>query len=148
MRVLVTGSRTWSDGAFLREALRRITDELIDAEPDRYLKEGITIVTGACRSGADRLAEKFAEEVFAFDIERHPADWRRGRQAGFDRNHKMVDLGLDVCVAFIMRCSKPSCPQRGLHGSHGSTDCADYAESQGYRVERFDRALLDPRSAR
>lgn len=47
-RILVTGSRDWRDAQTLDEALRYY----FDANPDSIL------VSGACPTGADRLAEE------------------------------------------------------------------------------------------
>jgi len=137
MRLLVTGSRNWTDTMFLEAALERVAESLIHARPEEYIRDGLVVVSGHCRQGADRLAEEWAKSVFAHEPETHPADWRQGKRAGFARNKYMVDLGADRCVAFIMRCIKPTCPKRGIHGSHGATHCADYAESQGIPTDRY-----------
>ena len=68
----------------------------------------------------------------------HPADWiRYGKAAGPIRNGEMVDLGADICLAFLGSCSSSGCKQTRPHTSHGTTDCANYAESKGIPVKRF-----------
>lgn len=100
MRVLVTGSRDWSDYETIRAALAAYDI------PDAIL------VVGDCPTGADIIARQlwyFRQEVFA-------ADWKQyGRAAGPIRNQAMVDSGADVCLAFIR------------NGSKGATHCANAA---------------------
>lgn len=128
-RVLITGSRDWSDyEAVLFE---------ISALTLQHLR--IVIVHGAA-SGADGLAVKAAHEL-GLRTEPHPADWRPDGiydpSAGFRRNAEMVAAGADVCVAFLMPCSKPGCRQPQPHGSHGASNCADLAEKAGIETRRF-----------
>lgn len=59
----------------------------------------IILVHGAAR-GADSLAAEIWEQV-GLATEAHPADWEGlGRKAGHVRNHHMVSLGADLCLAF------------------------------------------------
>jgi hypothetical protein len=119
--VLVTGSREWTDGRTIREA--------IGAE-----KPDLVVQGGA--KGADRLAELAAMN----DLDRHcariPAQWlgRRGKGAGFVRNQLMVDLaktlkagGADV-VVLAFSVSPPS---------PGTADCARRAREAGLTVKLF-----------
>jgi len=98
---------------------------------DWYSQQGypkdVTLVSGACRTGADRMAEK-AASLIGFTVEHHPADWNRhGRGAGFIRNNEMIKLGADVCFAFI------------LNSSSGSTHTAKYAEKAGIPTFKFEK---------
>ena len=90
-RVLVTGSRKWSDAdAIVREL------EIVQAHEG----ERVVLVSGNCE-GADKMAEEVAIK-YGWLIERHPADWKtHGKRAGFVRNAEMVKLGADYCLAFI-----------------------------------------------
>ena len=74
---LVVGSRTFTDYAFLKQKL----DHLLQ----NY--EKIVIVSGGA-AGADRLAERYAAEKDYFFV-CFPADWSKGRTAGYERNAKM-----------------------------------------------------------
>lgn len=97
MRILVTGSRGWDDEATILHALAM-------ARP--LGAQAPTLVSGACPTGADAIAERLAEGL-GWKIERHPADWQKhGRRAGFVRNAEMVALGADLCLAFIRNDSK------------------------------------------
>lgn len=92
-RLLVTGSRTWTDTSLIRKALREATLSL--GVPTRE----ITLVHGDAR-GADRLTAECARRM-GMQIEAHPADWRtHGKSAGFRRNTEMVRLGADLGLAF------------------------------------------------
>jgi Bifunctional DNA primase/polymerase, N-terminal/SNF2-related domain/YspA, cpYpsA-related SLOG family len=112
-RVLVTGSRTWTDEAAIAEALA-----------GHWHDGNALLVTGACPRGADEIAERIWRSCGGL-VERHPADWRTGRDAGMRRNAAMVALGANVCLAFIR------------DGSPGATHAAYLAEQAGIPVHRF-----------
>lgn len=98
MRILVTGSRNWENEARIRFAFRTMAQQ--------YAATDITVVHGACPTGADALADKIARE-WGFHVETHPADWgTHGKRAGFVRNAHMADLGADMCLAFPLGESK------------------------------------------
>lgn len=129
-RILITGSRSWDDGVLIATAIEQCIEDLAPARP--------VLVSGACPDGADAIAEYVAAEVFGLEVERHPADWQaHGRSAGFRRNAEMVDLGADVCLAFISYCNSPRCDKPGLHPSHGASHTADLAERAGIPTHRF-----------
>lgn len=88
MRVLVCGSRGFEDIDLMLRTLAEMYD----------LPEEFTIVEG-CARGADHLAEVAADQM-RIPIEHHPADWSKGRGAGFQRNIEMLDSGIDLVLAF------------------------------------------------
>jgi hypothetical protein len=113
-RLLVTGSRTWTDTPAIEQALAVI----LDRHP-----EGVLLVHGACPRGADAITAAYAARTPGYQIEAHPADWRRyGRAAGHRRNAEMIALGADGCAAFI----------RG--DSPGSTSAVRMARAAGIPV--------------
>ena len=113
-RLLVTGSRTWDDIPAIEQALAVI----LARHP-----EGVLLVHGACSRGADAIAAAYAARTSGYQIEAHPADWRRyGRAAGHRRNAEMIALGADGCAAFI----------RG--GSPGSARAVRLARAAGIPV--------------
>lgn len=117
-RILITGSRTWTDEQAVWKAL---AEAVRDVPADRE----VTIVHGACPNGADQIAHEWACG-FGATIEAHPADWvRHGKRAGFARNAEMVNLGADICLAFIR------------DGSRGASHTADLAEKAGMSVRRY-----------
>lgn len=134
MRILVTGSRDWTDRDTLNEALNNVVDAWVNFEQQRFLTEGVTLVSGRCRTGADKMAEEWAEPIFHVDIEPHPADWAIGNSAGFRRNADMVNLGADVCVAFLMPCTKKACAHKPVHWSHGTAHTMGLADKAGITV--------------
>ena len=121
-RVLVTGSRSWTDYGTVQVEIGQVVAEQMALTGEAYPR--ITVVHGAAR-GADSLAAKAAAD-YRLDTEPHPADWRQhGKRAGMIRNAEMVNAGADVCLAFI-RDTSP-----------GATHCANLAEKCGIPVRRF-----------
>lgn len=88
MKVLVCGSRNWTDGTRIWEALDLL-------KPDEIIE--------GCARGADHWAELWAEDR-RVPIQHFPADWYRfGPAAGPQRNEMMLARGKpDVVVAFSM----------------------------------------------
>lgn len=98
-RILITGSRDWDNYDTIAHYLRNIWIDM--GHP-----EDAVLVSGACRTGADAIAEEIWDRQ-GFEIESHPALWdTHGKAAGFIRNQEMVDLGADICLAFIKNHSK------------------------------------------
>ncbi|GAB3847351.1 hypothetical protein GCM10029963_28690 [Micromonospora andamanensis] len=118
-RILVTGSRDWQSPLTVRNILYDIRDSL-DVIGQGGL--AVTLVSGACPTGADALAEQYAAEI-GWQIERHPADWQTyGKRAGFLRNAEMVKLGAHLCLAFIR------------NNSRGASMTADMARRSGIQT--------------
>jgi len=86
--VLICGGRHFSN--------RRMLSEYMSAFP-----HPVTLVITGGASGADALAERWAE-THHIPVRRFPADWKaHGKQAGPLRNQKMLDEGRpDFIVAF------------------------------------------------
>lgn len=124
MRILVTGSRDWTDRDTIYSALEEARG---DVPHDQ-----IVLVHGKCPTGADEIAAHYAE-VMDWGIDPHPAKWDKyGRKAGIIRNVEMVNavvavrhLEPVVCLGFIKDYS------------HGSTHCATYAGACGIEVRIF-----------
>jgi len=89
-RILVTGSRNWSDRATVVAAL----------QPYALAFPGAMLVHGDCPTGLDRIAAEYWA-AWRFPIEAHPAQWDVfGKNAGPIRNKHMVSLGASVCLGF------------------------------------------------
>ena len=87
MKVIIAGSRDFDD----YEVLRNYCDHVLQNQTD------IEIVSGTAR-GADQLGEKYAIER-GYKITRFPADWDKGKSAGYIRSEEMAKYG-DVLIAF------------------------------------------------
>lgn len=94
-RVLVTGSRIWTDEGRIYGAMVSVWNRF-DRNPR------LVFVHGGAR-GADTVADTIAKE-FGLIPEVHPVTpevWRRlGKSAGIRRNVGMIDSGIDWCLAF------------------------------------------------
>lgn len=107
-RILVTGSRDWTDGQCIRDALRWVVHQ--------HGRDDYLLVHGACPTGADHIADM----LWLGKRETHPADWRQyGRRAGFVRNADMAKLGANICLAFIKNNSKGTLMMAGLAEANG-----------------------------
>jgi hypothetical protein len=86
MRVIVCGSRGWSNRDLIAEILSDLPWDT-------------TIVQGGAK-GADRIAKQEAEKL-GFLIQEFPAEWNtHGKRAGLIRNETMAMAGADLCLAF------------------------------------------------
>ena len=110
MKVLVCGSRDWTDYSAIRKRLSRLP-------PDAEIIEG-----GA--PGADTLARRAAKDI-GLDYIEYGANWRRDHQgAGAVRNIKMLDREKpDLVIAFHR------------DGSSGTQHMIDAARTLGIEVE-------------
>lgn len=116
MRILVTGSRDWEDRDLIYQILGEFTSHGV-----RH-----TLVHGDCPTGADRMADDWAKCQPDIIVEKYPAEWDvYGKRAGFVRNEQMVNLGADICLAFIKNNSK------------GATMTANLAQAAGIKVIRY-----------
>lgn len=112
MKVLICGSRDWSD----EECIRRVVDGL---------PHDAIVINGKAR-GADKLARfhAIARGLFTIDVPVVGPQWRRhGKGAGHIRNHIMLDLGPELVVAFQ------------VNGSNGTQGTIDEARRRGIPVE-------------
>lgn len=153
MRVLVTGSRSWTDGGAVRRALVDCLDTAVSLATD------LTVVHGDASRGVDAIARSWAKNYGAGVVnESHPANWtgacrptcKPGHRriapghtrdicpaAGQYRNADMVALDAEMCIAFIAACTDPKCLRQAPHGSHGASNCAGLAERAGIRTARI-----------
>jgi|SRR4051812_20957949 hypothetical protein len=91
MRVIVTGSRAWPSEA---EVFGALNDVLMEHGP-------FILIHGACSTGADFFASRWAKAHPEVAEERFPADWAAyGRRAGPIRNERIVRAGADLVLAF------------------------------------------------
>lgn len=98
VRVLVTGSRDWPQPRTVWAAL--------DAVAAEHAGQTLTVVHGACKTGADAHAAVWCGRArdAGWDVleEPHPADWtQHGNAAGPIRNRAMVEAGADVALVFL-----------------------------------------------
>jgi hypothetical protein len=87
MKVIIAGGRDFND----YEKLRIYCDHILEDQTD------IEIVSGTAR-GADQLGERYAKEK-SYKVTRFPADWSKGKSAGYVRNEEMAKYA-DALIAF------------------------------------------------
>jgi len=117
-RILITGSRDYSDKNRIRRVFINVMKKF-----DNY--DGYVLISGACPTGADRIAEEVAKGL-EWKIERYPAEWsKHGKNAGPKRNQEMVNSGADICLAFP------------TNKSIGTWDCTRRAEKAGILTKIF-----------
>ncbi len=122
MRLLVCGSRTWTNYRLLRRVIEATVIEF-EAEP-------FVLIEGDAR-GADRMAGALARH-HGWDLEVYPARWQHdGRAAGIRRNARMLRHGRpDLVLAFV---DKP------LDHSRGTADLVRRARAAGIPVRVTER---------
>lgn len=122
-RILITGSRTWTRIALIRDVLT--------AAARRF--PGAVLVHGNAH-GADQISADIWRG-WGRPVEPHPvtaAQWRASRDAGLARNRHMVGLGAIACLAFIRERSR------------GATHCAEVAEAAGIPTYRYRQEATRP----
>lgn len=133
IRILMTGSRDWTDAQASADALNACLVLLGVTASEAILVHGAA-------AGADQLVAETAQQL-GMATEAHPAQWNthtaacpawdRGNQtcklAGHRRNDAMIAAGVDMCLAF---------PTHGYHlapgesrerTSRGTWNCAEKA---------------------
>ena len=120
MKVIVTGSRSWSDGQAVFDALWAVFHE----------HGPFQLIHGACSTGADDLASywyRVAGKELGCTEMKFPANWAgQGKAAGPLRNVRMVSAGADLVLAFP------------LPEGSGTQHTIKLAEEAGIPVRRFE----------
>jgi len=133
MRVLVTGSRDWTDAFAIEEALAGYLFSQGVGTLGNQTRP--VIIDGKCpQGGADQIAHDWATKK-GYLTERYDANdfvvpGDTYKQRFWRRNKHMVDLGADVCFAFC------------LGDSRGTEMTIELARKAGIEV----RAIYRPRS--
>lgn len=131
VRILVTGSRAWTDRAAVRAAL-------VDALAT-FSGTGLPVLVHGAAAGADQLADEVWKELQAElpnqlgPAEDHPA---ADHPSPRHRNQHMVDLGATVCLAFADRWAS------------GTGMCARMARAAGIIVVDVGVSTDGPRPPR
>lgn len=89
MRVIVAGGRDFKDYDLLASELDHFSNFITSCP----------IIVSGCAAGADKLAEKYADEE-RLSIRKFPAEWDKyGKSAGYRLNVEMADYA-EALVAF------------------------------------------------
>lgn len=117
VKVLLTGSRNYSDGSFIEGVLRSFQE----AGRKRYPDAEFLLIVGDAQ-GADALGAQAAKRL-GWGVEVHVAQWsEQGRKAGILRNLEMIAREPIVCFAFP------------IGESRGTRHCISAAEKQGIKT--------------
>ena len=107
MKLIVAGSRGFTDKRRVFEALDKLYKKRIDLE----------IVSGLAK-GPDTYGKEWAEKN-EVPLHKFPADWDRfGKSAGYKRNEEMAKFG-DALAAFYDGKSKGTMHMINLAKKHG-----------------------------
>lgn len=135
MRILVTGSRFFSDYPTFTRGITVALETLIAKNPD---DKNIVLVHGGAK-GADAMCDIFVSHTSSYlhgrgyTITTDPVkvtedEWKQyGKFAGPQRNTRMVVKGADICVAFFKTGAL----------NKGTKDCSSKAKIAGIEVLEF-----------
>lgn len=121
MRVIVTGSTTWTDAAALRREFAALPSQVI-------------IVTGDT-PGIDALATATAQEMglMVEPMKKSRADRKAFPDASWKGlNERMLATGIDVVLAFHADYGKPGC-------ARGTVHMVELAAASGVETRIFSR---------
>ena len=117
MKVIIAGSRGFSDFSLLFSKCEEILENQIDIE----------IVSGTAK-GADKLGEHYAS-LKGHSVIQFPADWdKHGKAAGYVRNKEMAEYS-DALIAFWDGESK------------GTKHMIDLAQTKGLKIHVINTNL-------
>ena len=127
MKILVTGSRDFEDNQFVYDTL----DAFAPARP-------ITLIHGACATGADYYAHEWANfarnqhRVYEVAI---PAKWEHlpRQMAGPQRNGILVGLCPDIVLAFHWKGA----------ANRGTSNCVKQAKAVNIKVKEYERGMVE-----
>lgn len=119
-RVVIAGSRTFCSS----DCYKLLKEEMDNLLSMIDIKQYDIIIVSGTANGADKLGERYAKEK-GYKIERYPADWSIGKQAGYIRNSQMADVA-NACAIFCVNKSK------------GSMHMYDLCVGKDVQVELFD----------
>ena len=89
-KLIIAGGREFSDYPLLQKKV----DMMLS---NKRFSHQIEIVSGKAK-GADTLGEQYAK-ANGFAIREFPADWNKGKSAGYERNKEMAAYA-DACICF------------------------------------------------
>lgn len=121
-RVIVTGSRTWSDAQVIRLALNEVLEDFPRPWVLVHGGNGMRRAGGYYGDqplGADAISDSIWR-TWGRPVEVYWARWDElGRAAGPIRNRRMVNDGADLCLAF------PLGESRGTYSTIALAEAAD-----------------------
>lgn len=109
MKLIIAGSRGITDYDIVYGALIK----------SEYLGYDITEIVSGTANGVDKLGEQIANNL-GIKLTKFPADWSKGRSAGFQRNTQMANYS-DLLLAVT-------------NGSNGTKHMIKTMQSQGKEV--------------
>lgn len=119
VKVLVTGSRDFSDYQMIYDAL----DSIYGTRP----MSGMIVIHGNAR-GADTIADRWAVARSDVSVVRVPADWNNDKKRGGPiRNRRMLELNPDIVLAFFQKDAK----------NIGTTNMRNLARAEKYSIQEY-----------
>lgn len=112
LRVVVTGSREWTAGGPVRDALTACVERCRSIVVGHGAAKGLDMIVAGC---AATIATGYGNDSY---VQSYPADWTtNGRSAGPLRNQRMLDsVRPDIVLAFPLPSSTGTwdCVRRAL----------------------------------
>lgn len=96
MKILVAGSRTWTDECLVRKVLDDLYEEAGRPDPG-----SIELIHGNDPTGADMMCDKYAVEA-GWKVTRFSPQWGKYKKEAFEhRNVAMAVYGADIALVFF-----------------------------------------------
>lgn len=134
-RLLVTGSRDWTDIHVAHTVLTNAVDEL-------GVKPWEVVLVHGGADGLDTIADEWAT-AFSVPVEVYPYPKLLKAMGGPWRDKYMVGLGADLCLAFGLACTRKDCGMTiKPHFTHGAKYCAETAEQFDIETRRYHVAKM------
>lgn len=107
MKIMIVGSKAWSNEELIRSVLGRVWEE-------NGCPENVVLVHGNDPSGADMMCDKYAvEHGWSLHIIKPDHD-KDGKRAYEVRNRKLLNCGADIALVFSTRRYRPEKMISGL----------------------------------
>lgn len=111
MRILVIGSPDYLGAQTFQHEMDLAAARLVAEHEARYLKEGLVVVAGKAKGGADWMARQWADKRMDTDLELIVG-------STMDNWRDQVARGADLAMVFSCACHRNICKGKPSHANH------------------------------